>query len=271
MVFPSVSTLPIKVTAINLTNEVNMTSNEKQKICPRCNELIDSNDINCPHCGKANLGCFIPMLLMFLIPVLVFLWLIFFIAPGIDSVFWRGVIKWGSWIGAGLLFLIAILGFAPNKKEKEEQKPITLAETIAPLDQAVADGTMSADTASFLRGLVIDKAANSTAPSSPLTPSNATASAGRIDSMTIVKLIANQDYEAVARALVSLDKQSDIDYATDQENYKLTCWQIKGIGRALNEQGGEDLMRQVLNRAGELGCNTRFVEHEWNGIGTWWG
>jgi hypothetical protein len=46
---------------------------------------------------------------------------------------------------------------------------------------------------------------------------------------------------------------------------------IKEIGRKLDSDGSEDLMKEVLIHAGSLGCNTRFVEREWDGIDTWWG
>jgi hypothetical protein len=78
------------------------------------------------------------------------------------------------------------------------------------------------------------------------------------ENFSLMNSLANEDYEAVAKYLVTVEKSSDTS-------------EIRRVGRALDEKGGEDLMKEVLSRAGEMGCNIRFVEREWNGIGTWWG
>jgi hypothetical protein len=83
--------------------------------------------------------------------------------------------------------------------------------------------------------------------------------------------IRNASTEELARMLSALDKRSDREYSSDKASYSNTCSLIKEIGRKLNRDGSEELMKQVLVRAGSLGCNTRFVEREWNGIGTWLG
>jgi hypothetical protein len=75
----------------------------------------------------------------------------------------------------------------------------------------------------------------------------------------------------MARILYTLDKRSDVEYASDKGAYDETCRLIKDVGKTLERKGGEDLMKQVLTRAGSLGSNTRFIEKEWNGIGTWLG
>ena len=71
--------------------------------------------------------------------------------------------------------------------------------------------------------------------------------------------------------LYKLDRRSDREYAEDRAVFDQTCRLIKQIGEGLNRHGGEDLMKQVLTRAGSMGANTRFVEGLWDGIGTWMG
>jgi len=83
--------------------------------------------------------------------------------------------------------------------------------------------------------------------------------------------IRSASNDELARMLSVLDKRSDREYSSDKTAYSNTCGLIKEIGRKLNRDGGEELMKQVLVRAGSFGCNTRFVEREWNGIGTWLG
>jgi len=75
----------------------------------------------------------------------------------------------------------------------------------------------------------------------------------------------------MARILYTLDKRSDGEYSSDKEAYYQTCKLIKEVGKTLDRKGGEDLMKEVLTRAGSLGSNTRFIEREWDGIGTWLG
>ena len=84
-------------------------------------------------------------------------------------------------------------------------------------------------------------------------------------------VIRGADKAELAKMITLLDKRSDREYNSDKTAYSDTCDLIKEIGRKLNRDGGEDLMKEVLTRAGTLGCNTRFVEREWNGIGTWLG
>jgi hypothetical protein len=92
-----------------------------------------------------------------------------------------------------------------------------------------------------------------------------------IDWWIISSTCQNEDYEEMARILYTLDKRSDVEYASDRGAYDKTCRLIKDVGKTLERKGGEDLMKQVLTRAGSLGSNTRFIEKEWNGIGTWLG
>jgi HEAT repeat protein len=78
--------------------------------------------------------------------------------------------------------------------------------------------------------------------------------------------------EELAKMLAILYKQSNQQYESDDKQaYEATLGLIKDIGKKLNLKGEEGLMRQVLIKAGSLGCNTRFVEREWSGIGTWRG
>ncbi len=83
--------------------------------------------------------------------------------------------------------------------------------------------------------------------------------------------IGEANHDELAQMLVELDRQSNTEYETDKAAYAKTMEYIKKIGRKLDSEGGEDLMRQVLTMAGTFGCNTRFIEREWNGIGSWWG
>lgn len=83
--------------------------------------------------------------------------------------------------------------------------------------------------------------------------------------------IAKASNEELAQMLKELDSRSDWEYEHDKEAYNTTLRYLKAIGEKLNADGGEDLMIQVLQDAGALGCNTRFIEREWNGIGSWWG
>lgn len=83
--------------------------------------------------------------------------------------------------------------------------------------------------------------------------------------------IASASENDLAQMLAELDRNSDWQYENDKEAYNATLKHIKAIGEKLNSDGGEDLMRKVLQSAGSLGCNTRFIEREWNGIGSWWG
>ena len=92
-----------------------------------------------------------------------------------------------------------------------------------------------------------------------------------IDWLVISNTCRKENYEEMARILHTLDKRSDVEYSSDKDAYKKTCDLIKEVGKTLNRKGGEDLMKQVLTQAGSLGSNTRFIEGEWNGIGTWLG
>jgi hypothetical protein len=83
--------------------------------------------------------------------------------------------------------------------------------------------------------------------------------------------IDETNHDELAQILAELDRRSNSEYETDKVAYAKTMEFIKKIGNKLDSEGGEDLMRQVLTMAGSLGCNTRFIEREWNGIGSWWG
>jgi HEAT repeat protein len=78
--------------------------------------------------------------------------------------------------------------------------------------------------------------------------------------------------EELAKMLSVLYKQSNQEYESDNKDaHEITLGLIKYIGEKLNLKGGEGLMRQVLIQAGSFGCNTRFIEREWSGIGAWRG
>lgn len=78
--------------------------------------------------------------------------------------------------------------------------------------------------------------------------------------------------EELAKMLAVLYKRSNQEYESDDKvAYEITLGLIKYIGEKLNLKEGEELMRQVLTQAGSFGCNARFIEREWSGIGTWRG
>ena len=83
--------------------------------------------------------------------------------------------------------------------------------------------------------------------------------------------IAKASNDELAQMLKELDSRSDWEYEHDKTAYGTTLSYIKQIGTKLDSLGGEETMRNVLQEAGALGCNTRFIEREWNGIGSWWG
>ena len=86
-----------------------------------------------------------------------------------------------------------------------------------------------------------------------------------------IQTIGAANHDDLARMLVELDRRSDAEYETDKEAYQRTIKYIHDIGKKLDSEGGMDLMTSVLTTAGSIGCNTRFIEREWNGIGSWWG
>ena len=83
--------------------------------------------------------------------------------------------------------------------------------------------------------------------------------------------ISKAGHDELAQMITELDSRSNVEYENDKEAYQKTLKLIHQIGEKLDSEGGEGLMRQVLAQAGSLGCNTRFIEREWSGIGSWWG
>lgn len=232
-----------------------MESNLNQKTCPKCKRTYKNDQFYCPYCGKIQWGGILIPTLLCVIPGLACFWLLFFVAPGITSNFWRASVKWTSGIlGTGLLFFgfsifVSMLNDIKQKTKKLDTIPVSTASD--PVAQALANGTLSPETAAFIRGNLNARAAGTNLTSSSMQqpmPEN----------FSLMNSLTNEDYVAVAKYLVAMEKRSDTS-------------EIRRIGRALDEKGGEDLMKEVLSRAGEVGCNIRFVEREWNGIGTWWG
>jgi hypothetical protein len=232
-----------------------MDSNTNQKTCKKCNRTYKNDMFYCPYCGKVQWGGVLIPTLICVIPGLVCFWLLFFVAPGITSNFWQAVVKWLSGLlGAGLLLLglIIFLSLLNGRKQKSKKPGVEPVSTASdPVAQALADGTLSPETAAFIRGNLNARAGGPNLPPSP-------AQQPMSENFSLMNSLANEDYEAVAKYLVTVEKSSDTS-------------EIRRVGRALDEKGGEDLMKEVLSHAGELGCNIRFVEREWNGIGTWWG
>ena len=173
-------------------------------------------------------------ILMFLIIGLVCLWVFFSVAPGISSNTWRVIVRWVTGIFGFTLPIAVIVGIfqALGAGKPPLEKPAAAPDPI--------QETPIKKPAEITWSSIFD--------------------AGR-----------NGDYEELARMLVTLDKRSDREYASDQDAYKKTCGLIKDLGKELDRRGGEDLMKQVLTRAGSFGCNMRFIEGEWDGIGTWLG
>lgn len=239
-----------------------MDSNINQKTCPKCKRTYKNDKFYCPYCGKIQWGGILIPTLLCVIPGLVCFWVLFFVAPGITSNFWRASVKWTSGIlGTGLLFIglsifLGILNDIKQKTKKLETVPISPASD--PVAQALANGTISPETAAFIRGNLNARAGGSASPSSPIQQPVSENTGQNIENFSLLNSLANEDYTTVAKYLVAIEKRSDTS-------------EIRRVGRALDEKGGEDLMKEVLSRAGELGCNMRFVEREWNGIGTWWG
>jgi hypothetical protein len=239
-----------------------MDSNTNQKTCPKCKQTYKNDMFYCPYCGKIQWGGVLIPTLICVIPGLVCFWLLFFVAPGITSNFWQAVVKWLSGLlGAGLLLLglIIFLSLLNGRKQKSKKPEVEAVRTASdPVTQALANGTLSPETAAFIRGNLNARAGGSTSPSSPIQQPVSENAADKIETFSLLNSMANANYEAVAKYLVTLEKQSDTS-------------EIRLVGWVLDEKGGEDLMKEVLTRAGEMGCNIRFVEREWNGIGTWWG
>ena len=217
--------------------------------CSKCGRTYENDSLNfvCPYCGHVRWG----EILMFLIIGLVCLWVFFSVAPGISSNTWRVIVRWVTGIFGFTLPIAVIVGIfqALGAPEQPLEKP---AEEHTATPAAAKPRQVEAAAPNPIQGTPIQKPAEITWSS-------------------IFHAGQKGDYEELARMLVTLDKRSDREYGSDQDAYKKTCGLIKDLGKELDRRGGEDLMKQVLTRAGSFGCNMRFVEGEWNGIGTWLG
>ena len=235
-------------------------------ICKRCGGTIDTTEkspFTCPHCGHTQWGPLISNVIISLVLFgIAFLW-----GPHISASFWRAIIMWGGGILGGLL-LIGSSGwiFQGLRTPLKPLSDVTL--TVAPpstLEIASEQGT----TQSTETTVSVESKPDEVVPL-PVQEEPAKKPV-EIDWLVISNTCRKENYEEMARILYTLDKRSDGEYSSDKDAYKKTCDLIKEVGKTLNRKGGEDLMKQVLSRAGSLGSNTRFIEGEWNGIGTWLG
>jgi hypothetical protein len=117
-----------------------------------------------------------------------------------------------------------------------------------------------------------DRIVEQVPPARIITPKGTGAAPGQeMEADIRIESIRNARESELAGMLCSLDRRSGQEYISDKAAFSATCELIKEIGRKLDSQGGEELMKKVLVRAGALGCNTRFIEGEWDRIGTWMG
>lgn len=255
------------------------------EICKRCGGTINistRSNYTCPYCGHTKWGTVIGTGVF----CLAFIAIAVLAGSHISASFWRLVVMWGGGIFGGIVLLVAI-GWV-IKGLTTPQKPLSklaFADMIsAPPEPAVEAATPPStviQAAGAPLSLVVpDPDAPKPAPAGPKiveaavpgpSQENPIEKPVEIDWWSIFNICRGGDYEELARILYTLDKQSDWQYDSEKEAYGKTCDLIKEVGKELDRKGGEELMKQVLVRAGSLGCNTRFIEREWSGIGTWWG
>jgi len=214
--------------------------------CSKCGQTYENDDLKfvCPHCGHARWGEIIGMLVI----GIVLLWVFFKVAPGISSNTWRMVTRGATLIFGGSAVIGGVVG---------------VFQALAALGSG-AGQTRSGGSPQQAIPRIAPPSGGQDAPGDRTKAQNASM---EITSATI----RNASNEELAQMISALDKRSDIEYSSDKAAYSNTCSLIREIGRKLDREGGEELMKQVLVRAGAYGCNTRFVEREWNGIGTWLG
>lgn len=253
-----------------------MESAVKTKKCSNCRKsyVPEEGKMVCPHCGKPRWGEVVPMYLMSLVMTGVFVWLFFFVAPNVESTFWRIILKVGSAF-LGICFVIGDIALPFGIREEQRNAKSTKSHSagvsdavLTRLSDAVVNGTMTMDEAEDVIQQLVHTAP---AGEAPHVPENRSPLVEEIDESAIISANRSGNDEQMAKLLFLLDRQSDREYSADQAVSSRTNSLIKYIGDILNRNGGEDRMRAVLMRAGQMGCNTRFIEREWNGIGTWWG
>jgi TusA-related sulfurtransferase len=254
-------------------------------ICRRCGATIDSSanaNYTCPYCGYTQWGTLIGCGAFSLVLMVgAILW-----GSHISASFWRLLIMWGGGIlgGISVLFAIAWISKGLRTPLKPLSEVILANKASTSPEPAVETGTppsrvMQAAGAP-LSQVVPEPDAPKPAPAGPKVVEAAVPGPSQenpiekpveMDRLSISNMCQKGDYGRLARMLYTLDMQSDRQYDSDKEAYGRTCDLIKEVGRQLDQKGGEELMKQVLVRAGSLGCNTRFIEREWSGIGSWWG
>lgn len=77
------------------------------------------------------------------------------------------------------------------------------------------------------------------------------------------------DDEAIARKLVELNKRSDYEFEHDKPAYDKTYAEIRHIGQALCDEGGDARMKEIAYRYAALGGRIRSLEMFWNRICGW--
>ncbi len=77
------------------------------------------------------------------------------------------------------------------------------------------------------------------------------------------------DDEVIAKKLVELCKRSDYEFEHDKPAYDKTYAEIRRMGQALCDEGGDARMKGVAYRYAALGGRIRSLEMFWNRICGW--
>lgn len=249
-----------------------METEMKKKICQKCGNGYEEveGQMVCPHCGFIRWGEFLSTLLVLLIMTGVFIWLFFFVSPDIVSRFWRIVVKVGTafW---GIIFVFADIFFPIAIYDQHKSSKTALSHsngTASSLPETIINEMKPMTPVDdVILQLVHPEAVVDITQGSKYNSQ----SLQKIDDYAIILANRSGDYEQMAQILCKLDQQSDDEYSANNAVSNRTISLIKYVGDILNRNGGEELMKDVLMRAGRMGCNTRFIEREWDGIGTWVG
>lgn len=217
------------------------------EICKRCGHAIGAR-FTCPNCGNTQWGMLIGVGVFSLVCLVGAI----FWGLHISVLFWRAVVMWGGGCLGGFVLLFVIVWVIKGITTPRKPLSQVVLEPDASKPTPTGPKVFEAATLDPTQEIPIEKAVE-------------------IDWLSISNICRRGDYEEMARILSTLDKRSNREYASDKKAYGKTCDLIKEVGKQLDRKGGEELMKQVLVRAGSLGCNTRFIEGEWDGIGTWLG
>lgn len=223
-----------------------MDENKPMETCTRCKKTYENDGFVfvCPHCRQPRWG----EIITFLVVAVLCIWVFLKVSPNMNPGFWRGVVRWVTAIfGFSSSIAVVVAFFQLLFGTKVHETPGTNVPLTPPYQPAVSQAPQPA------------------AHQEPAAPSI------EIDQFTIIDAFREKDYDRLTRMLYKLDRRTDREYVEDRAAFDHTCGLIQQIGEGLHRHGGEDLMKQVLTRAGSMGANTRFVERLWNGIGSWMG